>query len=451
MAIDPATRASLEIERSQSGGREGSLLAAIDRTVTAAGARLLAARLARPLLDPAAIEARLDAVALVRWSDAHAARRLRARAEGRRRHGPRAVAPGAGPRRPARPRLPAGRPGDGAALVALVGARPDPLAAAAGGDRRGPGGAGPGRHPALAALAATSRRASAPNCRPRPATAALSRAGVRPELDEAAAAARRQPQGGGGPGGAAAGRERRAAEDPPQRRARLFRRDQRRQGRAAAAPAAVRACSSTARPWPTRCASPPSNWPTWTPASPRPPSGPWRMEVEIFEAWRARAREPGRRDPGRGRGPGPAGRGRGPGRMGRGGGRVPARASTARWPSRPRARAIRWWRPPSRGPARPSPPTTARWTAPARPARGWPSSPAPTWPASRPSCARTPCWPSWPRPDASCPRVACGWGWSTGCSAAWAPATTWRAAARPSWPRWWRPPPSSPRPRPARW
>ncbi|MFN4177833.1 DNA mismatch repair protein MutS [Phenylobacterium sp.] len=63
MVIDPATRASLEIERATSGSREGSLLAAIDRTVTAPGARLLAARLARPLLDPAAIDARLDAVA----------------------------------------------------------------------------------------------------------------------------------------------------------------------------------------------------------------------------------------------------------------------------------------------------------------------------------------------------------------------------------------------------
>ncbi|WP_395673590.1 DNA mismatch repair protein MutS, partial [Phenylobacterium sp.] len=63
MAIDPATRASLEIEKAQSGARDGSLLAAIDRTVTAPGARLLAARLARPLLDPAAIDARLDAVA----------------------------------------------------------------------------------------------------------------------------------------------------------------------------------------------------------------------------------------------------------------------------------------------------------------------------------------------------------------------------------------------------
>jgi DNA mismatch repair protein MutS len=63
MSIDPATRASLEIERSLSGGRDGSLLAAIDRTVTAPGARLLASRLARPLLDPAAIDRRLDAVA----------------------------------------------------------------------------------------------------------------------------------------------------------------------------------------------------------------------------------------------------------------------------------------------------------------------------------------------------------------------------------------------------
>ncbi len=63
MAIDPATRSSLEIERSLSGGREGSLLGAIDRTVTSPGARLLATRLARPLVEPAAIDARLDAVA----------------------------------------------------------------------------------------------------------------------------------------------------------------------------------------------------------------------------------------------------------------------------------------------------------------------------------------------------------------------------------------------------
>ncbi len=63
MSIDPATRISLEIEKSQSGAREGSLLAAIDRTVTPGGARMLAARLSRPLLDPDRINARLDAVA----------------------------------------------------------------------------------------------------------------------------------------------------------------------------------------------------------------------------------------------------------------------------------------------------------------------------------------------------------------------------------------------------
>jgi DNA mismatch repair protein MutS len=63
MTIDPATRSSLEIERSQSGGRDGSLLAAIDRTITAAGARRLADRLARPLLDPAEIDGRLDSIA----------------------------------------------------------------------------------------------------------------------------------------------------------------------------------------------------------------------------------------------------------------------------------------------------------------------------------------------------------------------------------------------------
>jgi DNA mismatch repair protein MutS len=62
MTIDPATRASLEIDRSSAGTRDGSLLGAIDRTIGAPGARLLAARLARPLLDPAAIDARLDAV-----------------------------------------------------------------------------------------------------------------------------------------------------------------------------------------------------------------------------------------------------------------------------------------------------------------------------------------------------------------------------------------------------
>ncbi|WP_174300050.1 DNA mismatch repair protein MutS [Caulobacter sp. S45] len=62
MSIDPATRVSLELERTQGGAREGSLLSAVDRTLTAAGARKLADRLARPLLDVARINVRLDAV-----------------------------------------------------------------------------------------------------------------------------------------------------------------------------------------------------------------------------------------------------------------------------------------------------------------------------------------------------------------------------------------------------
>jgi DNA mismatch repair protein MutS len=64
MAIDPATRANLELTRTLAGERQGSLLDAIDCTVTAAGSRLLAQRLAAPLTDEAAINRRLDAVAI---------------------------------------------------------------------------------------------------------------------------------------------------------------------------------------------------------------------------------------------------------------------------------------------------------------------------------------------------------------------------------------------------
>ncbi|HEX8308747.1 MAG TPA: DNA mismatch repair protein MutS, partial [Allosphingosinicella sp.] len=65
MMIDAATRESLELTQAATGGRAGSLLHAVDRTVTGAGARLLAADLGAPLLDRAAIEARLDLVALL--------------------------------------------------------------------------------------------------------------------------------------------------------------------------------------------------------------------------------------------------------------------------------------------------------------------------------------------------------------------------------------------------
>lgn len=65
MAIDAATRESLELTQTTTGARAGSLLHAIDRTVTAAGARLLAADLGAPLMERARIEARLDLVALL--------------------------------------------------------------------------------------------------------------------------------------------------------------------------------------------------------------------------------------------------------------------------------------------------------------------------------------------------------------------------------------------------
>jgi DNA mismatch repair protein MutS len=64
MAIDAATRDSLELVRSVGGARAGSLLDAVDRTVTGAGARLLGGDIAAPLMDQALISARLD---LVGW------------------------------------------------------------------------------------------------------------------------------------------------------------------------------------------------------------------------------------------------------------------------------------------------------------------------------------------------------------------------------------------------
>ncbi|MFT6104703.1 MAG: DNA mismatch repair protein MutS [Paracoccaceae bacterium] len=63
MQIDAATRRNLELTSSLSGGRDGSLLAAVDRTVTAGGGRLLERRIAGPSQDLGTIQARLAAVA----------------------------------------------------------------------------------------------------------------------------------------------------------------------------------------------------------------------------------------------------------------------------------------------------------------------------------------------------------------------------------------------------
>jgi DNA mismatch repair protein MutS len=61
MELDGATRASLEILRARDGGTAHTLLAAVQRTASAAGARKLAEWLAAPLTDPAAIATRQDA------------------------------------------------------------------------------------------------------------------------------------------------------------------------------------------------------------------------------------------------------------------------------------------------------------------------------------------------------------------------------------------------------
>ena len=77
MAIDAATRASLEICRSAEGQVAGSLLAEVDRCVTAPGRRLLGSDLAAPLAERGPIEERLD---LVAWFGEDALRRDKVRA-----------------------------------------------------------------------------------------------------------------------------------------------------------------------------------------------------------------------------------------------------------------------------------------------------------------------------------------------------------------------------------
>lgn len=62
MAMDAATRRNLELGVTTSGQVQGSLLSVIDKTVTAAGARLLRQHLFAPLLDAGAIDARLNRV-----------------------------------------------------------------------------------------------------------------------------------------------------------------------------------------------------------------------------------------------------------------------------------------------------------------------------------------------------------------------------------------------------
>ena len=69
MQIDAATRRSLELTHANAGGRAGSLLATIDRTVTAVGARLLELRIASPSCRITDIAARQEAVGFFAEND----------------------------------------------------------------------------------------------------------------------------------------------------------------------------------------------------------------------------------------------------------------------------------------------------------------------------------------------------------------------------------------------
>ena len=83
MAIDTATRESLELTRSSAGSVDGSLLGEIDRCLTAAGRRLLCEDIAAPLTDRRAIERRL---AIVAWLHQAPLRRERVRTALRQLH-----------------------------------------------------------------------------------------------------------------------------------------------------------------------------------------------------------------------------------------------------------------------------------------------------------------------------------------------------------------------------
>ncbi len=65
MQIDAATRRNLELTRSMSGGRDGSLISVIDRTITSGGGRLLERRVSSPSRNLTAIHERQDGVSFM--------------------------------------------------------------------------------------------------------------------------------------------------------------------------------------------------------------------------------------------------------------------------------------------------------------------------------------------------------------------------------------------------
>ncbi len=72
LALDPATRKHLELTKAQGQNARATLLATLDGCATSMGSRMLARWILAPLVDPEAIAARQDAVAVL--ADEHAAR-----------------------------------------------------------------------------------------------------------------------------------------------------------------------------------------------------------------------------------------------------------------------------------------------------------------------------------------------------------------------------------------
>jgi DNA mismatch repair protein MutS len=366
MAIDPATRGSLEIDRTQTGDRDGSLLAVIDRTVTSGGARMLASRLARPLLDVAAIDQRLDAV---EWFVEH--RQLRQRL--------REVLKGSGDMARALSRLALGRGGPrdlgclrdtlkvGERLAGMAGDAPDPLSPPPFELEHAFKALTPSLHEGLSQFLNVLEQGLGPDLPALARDGGFVAAGIRPELDQARGlrddsrkviiALESQ-----------LGRERRAAEDPPQRRAGLFRRGHGRQGRSAVPAAAERHLHPPPDPGQPGALHHGGAGRPGRPHRPGRRAGPGHGGRRLRGLART-GPHPRRRHPDRRRGPGPPRRRRRPGRVGRGRRRRATRSSTSPTPSTPRAPATRWSRPPSSGPAIPIPPTTAAWTPRARPGR----------------------------------------------------------------------------------
>ena len=265
LEIDPATRANLELTRTLAGARDGSLLATIDLTVTPAGARLLAERLASPLTDPDAINERLDCLDFL----VEATRLARSAAPGageRARFPALAVAAQPRSRRPARSRFRSRRPrrGGGGRAPARRGRRP----------ARGTRAQLRGSRPRLRRARARSfldarRRPAAGQARRR--LRARGRARLPRRSPEPAR--RKPPRHRRHAGGLRRGDRRQAAQDQAQQFPRLLHRDAAGAGRGAAQGRRSTRASSIARRWPARCASPPTRSSISRRRSPRPPTG----------------------------------------------------------------------------------------------------------------------------------------------------------------------------------